>query len=238
MTKKKLDQFRGKLTPAKIAAGMTAACANAHRLAKAARLLLENGHYALSASIAAISIEEAGKPTILRALAMATSEQQLSQCWRDFRTHTRKNLMWLLPQLVSQGARKLDDFRPLFEDDAEHPFLLDQVKQIGFYTDCLGKAHWSIPSDVIDKSLATMMVSIAEILGKEKSHSETEVQLWIKHMAHVQKRPKELVEHALAQWYKDMQAHGLLPEGKNEMEDFILTGLHKRNPGSPEQGDG
>ncbi|MBN1085452.1 AbiV family abortive infection protein [Erwinia aphidicola] len=36
----------------------------------------------------------------------------------------------------------------------EHPFALDQLKQISFYTDCLGKAHWSIPDNVIDRDTA------------------------------------------------------------------------------------
>lgn len=230
MIKKKLDQYSGKLTPAQIAAGMNAACANAKRLATAAALLLKNEQYALAASAAAISIEEAGKPAILRALALATSEQEVHKCWRDYRTHTKKNPMWLSLQLLLKGARKLDDFKELFHDDAEHPFLLDQIKQIGLYSDCLGKAHWSIPAEVIDKSLATMLVSTANILGQEKEHTETEIQLWIRHMAPVQRRPKEHAEHALALWYKDMQKHGLMPDGRNEMEDFIMSGLKKNEP--------
>ena len=49
---------------------------------------------------------------------------------------------------------KLDDFRSIFDDASDHPFLLDQLKQLGFYTDCLGQAHWAIPANSIDEKLA------------------------------------------------------------------------------------
>ena len=42
----------------------------------------------------------------------------------------------------------------LVSGDSDHPYVLDQLKQIAFYTDCLGDAHWSIPDEVIDESPA------------------------------------------------------------------------------------
>ena len=91
--------------------------------------------------------------TVLRELALASDEKALADCWRSYRSHTKKNIMWLLPQLVAEGARKLDDFRSLFDENSDHPYILDLVKQIGFYTDCLGNAHWSIPEEVIDEGI-------------------------------------------------------------------------------------
>jgi hypothetical protein len=44
-----------------------------------------------------------------------------------------------------KGARKLDDFASLVVDDAQRAALLDQVKQIALYTDCLGNRNWSNP---------------------------------------------------------------------------------------------
>ncbi|WP_152551782.1 AbiV family abortive infection protein [Ralstonia pseudosolanacearum] len=56
-----------------------------------------------------------------------------------YRSHTKKNVAWiLLEQTNRTGMIKLDDLRPLFEPDAEHPYILDQLKQIAFYTDSLG----------------------------------------------------------------------------------------------------
>ena len=74
----------------------------------------------------------------------------------------------------------MDDFEPLFEEDAEHPCILDQVKQIGFYTDCSGNAHWFIPEETIDKNLASSLVSIARLFAPDKIYTETEIELWIK----------------------------------------------------------
>ena len=40
-----------------------------------------------------------------------------------------------------KGARRLDQFAPLFDKAADHPHLIDRVKQIAPYSDCLGDAH-------------------------------------------------------------------------------------------------
>lgn len=229
MPKKKLNQYKGMLTPAQIAAGMNAANGNARKLVKAASMLLENGEYPLAASLATLSIEESGKLPILRSLAVARTKEEVNQCWKEYRSHTKKNVMWLLPQLVSNGARRLDDFKILFEEDAKHTFLLDQVKQLGFYTDCLGKTHWSVPVDVIDKELATLIVNVARLFARDREIKQTEVELWVKHIGPVWKGPKELMEHALVQWYKEMQEMRLAKEGENEMKKFILYGIGSKD---------
>lgn len=196
---RKLEQYKGPLSASQIADGMNGAIANARRLADAASLLLDNGHYPLAASTAVLSIEESGKLSILRSLAVARSKEDLTQYWRQYRSHTKKNVMWILPQIFIQGASRLDDFKPLFEEDAQHPFLLDQIKQLGFYTDCLGKSHWSLPTEVIDEQLATSIIKIAQILSQEKQITEIEIELWVKHIGPVWKGPKKLMEMALVQ---------------------------------------
>ena len=145
MPKKRLEQYKGSLDSGQIAEGMNAALKNASRLADAASLLLKHGDYALAASLSTLSIEESGKLPILRALAVACDDKEIVDCWRQYRSHTKKNVMWPFFDLFARGARCLNDFTSLFDKDGEHPFLLDQVKQIGFYSDCLGKAHWSVP---------------------------------------------------------------------------------------------
>ena len=72
--KKKLDAFRGLLEPAQVAEGINVANANAVRLAEDATTLLAAGSYSTAASIAILAIEEAGKVSILRSLALARSE--------------------------------------------------------------------------------------------------------------------------------------------------------------------
>jgi AbiV family abortive infection protein len=225
MKKKKLDSYKGKLASAQIAEGINAAIQNAKRLAEDAELLFNAERLPSAASLAILSIEESGKISILRALALARNNEDIADAWRDYRSHTKKNVSWLLPQLAAEGARKLDDFKPLFEESSEHPFILDQLKQLGFYTDCLGKVHWSVPEEVIDQPLAKLLVGIATIFAKDNQITTTEIDLWIKHIGPVWKRDPSWMKQALCNWYQEMQEKGLTPAGENRMEAFVKQGL-------------
>jgi len=227
VAKKKLDSYKGKLSAHQAAAGINAAIQNAKRLAEDASLLFEAGRFPSAASLAILSIEESGKVSILRSLALAKTREEIADAWREYRSHTKKNASWLLPQLAEQGARKLDDFRPLFEEYSDHPYILDQLKQIAFYTDCLGGAHWSMPQEVIDGSLANMLIQVARTLAKDKQVSENEIELWIKHIGPVWKRDPSWMKKALCNWYREMQDAGLAPAGENEMEKLIKSGLSR-----------
>jgi len=204
---------------------MNAAATNARRILEDAERLLAAGRFPTVVSLAALSIEEAGKVSILRELALAKTDAEAAESWKRYRSHTRKNTAWLLPQLAAAGARKLDEFSSLFDESAEHPFLLDQLKQLGFYTDCLGNAHWAVPSDVIDEGLARRFLGIAKILDDKKEHTEREVALWVEHMGPVWKKDMAWMKQALINWYSAMQAEGLAARGPNDMERFIRAGL-------------
>jgi len=221
MAKRTLNQYKGQLSASLIAAGMNAAVRNAKRLSEDAALLLEKERYPSAASLAILSIEESGKLSILRELALARDEKELKEAWRSYRSHTKKNIAWILPDLVKAGARKLEDFRPIVEDDAEHPYILDHVKQISFYTDCLGDAHWSIPEEIVENCLAKMLVDIAKISASNKEVTEKEIELWIKHLGPVWKKNMAWMQHALENWYDEMQESGLAAEGPNAMREFI-----------------
>ena len=225
MTKTKLDQFKGRRTPAQITAGINAASQNAKRLCEDALLLLNEKRYPSAASLAILSIEESGKISILRGLALAKNDKAVLSAWQAYRSHTKKNVSWLLPQLAASGARRLDDFSPLFDKESEHPSLLDQIKQLGFYTDCLAKAHWAVPVEVIDESTSKMLVAIARIFAKERETTVKEIELWIKHLGPVWVTNAAWMKKALTNWYQEMQQLGLAPEGKNSMEEFIQQGL-------------
>jgi AbiV family abortive infection protein len=225
MIKKKLDSYKGRLSANQIAAGINAALQNAKRLSEDAQLLFRAGRFPSAASLAILSIEESGKVSILRSLSLAKTSDDLNDAWRDYRSHTKKNATWLLPQLAGQGARKLDDFKALFDEASDHPYVLDQLKQIAFYTDCLGKTHWSIPQDVVDKSIAKMLIQVASIFATDKQITKTEIELWIKHIGPVWKRAPSWMNQALCNWYREMQDVGLAAPGKNEMEKFIKRGL-------------
>lgn len=232
--KKKLDAYKGRLTPAKISEGMNAACRNANRLVDDAFLLLGARRFPSALALAILAIEEAGKLPILTRLAIARSDAEYAEIWKEYRSHTSKNRMWTFPSLVAAGARALEDFRPLFSPGAEHPYKLDQLKQIAFYTDCLGNAHWSNPEEVIDESLAQSIAQTAKILAGSPTHTEKEITLWIEYMAPAfASNDLELMKHAFTSWYQAMETNGLMPSGAGPgLESFIRgpQGLNRRLP--------
>lgn len=229
---KRLNQYRGVLTCAQIAAGMNAARQNALTLVEDAKLLFNHRPYPRATALAILSIEESGKLAVLRELALARNAEEMREAWRRYRTHTEKNRMWTLVDDALGGASKLEDFRKMFAPDSHHPHVLDQLKQLCFYTDCLGKAHWSIPQEVIEETLATMLVRLAEILAGSRETAAEEIELWIQHMQPTWRCSSEQMQEALVSWDKAMRARGLLPDDHPEMETFIREGLqklHKRN---------
>lgn len=219
-----LTQYRGPLSTEQVATGMNAARANARRLAQDARLLLCNGRWPTAASVAALSIEESGKVVILRRFLTANAEE-VKGLWREYRSHTKKNLNWIFPELVAKGARRLEDFRPVVDVDSDHPEVLDATKQLGFYSDCLGSAHWSSPSEVINEKLAQSLVMAAEILSPDRHIEVRELELWIENMGPVWNKGDEEMKNALANWYAAMQKEGLAPAGRNGMREFVKDGL-------------
>jgi AbiV family abortive infection protein len=225
MAAKKLDQYTETHEAAQVAAGMNAALRNARRLADDATLLLDNKRHCSATALAILSIEESGKLSILRMLASADSADQAKRIWREYRSHTKKNVMWAFLDLFMQGARRFDHFAPLFDQAAKHPHLIDQVKQLAPYSDCLGEGHWSEPHDVIDEPLARSMVLMASLLSKGKEVSSREIELWVKHVGPHLHGNREAAERGLEMWYGEMERRGLAPEGRNAMAQFVNDGV-------------
>ena len=222
MSKGKSAQYRGKLEPSQIAEGMNAARRNARRLADDARLLIESGRFPTAASLAALSIEESGKISVLRQLAGAPHDEARRRAWKDYRTHRSKNAAWILPSLVVNGARDLDSLRLSTDASAEHTANLDKVKQIGLYTDCWSNAHWSEPDNAIDEALARSLVGIADLLAREETTTAKEIELWACCMRPVYGAPLEDMKAALLDWFNVMEELGLRTEGTISAEAFVL----------------
>jgi AbiV family abortive infection protein len=220
---KKLDTYRGKLSPAQIAEGMNAAVQNARLLMGDAKLLLEHKRFPTAMSLAILAIEEDGKTALLRYLAISSSDEEVKDAWKSYRSHTQKNIAWILPDLARRGARKIEDMLALVDKNSDHPPMLDQAKQLGFYTDCLGDAHWSIPAEVVSEELAKAIVETADVLvsARKTQYTTKEVELWIQHMGPALRKGMPGAKQALVDWYVAMQAHGLEPEGENKMEPFV-----------------
>ena len=222
MPREKLSQYRGTLTPAQIAEGMNAAIRNARRLADDARTLFDLRRYPTAASIAVLSIEESGKVSILRRFAMARDLPNCRRIWQDYRNHRSKNVAWILPDLVAAGARDLDSLQLAAQADAEHTALLNNVKQIGFYSDCLGNFHWSEPAKVIDKRPAQLVVKIADLFATRDTVTPEAMELWIAHLGPAYRAPLETMKAALLNWYRAMNEAGLLNEDDMIVREFVM----------------
>ena len=221
--KSKLSQYTGELEPPQVAHGMNAADRNARRLAEDAKLLLEADRFPTATALAVLSIEESGKIPILRQLVSAPNTER-KRIWREYRSHQKKNVMWILPILVASGARDLDSLAPAADVSGEHTALIDQLKQISLYTDCLGNAHWSEPENAIDGELARLLVSTAELLARSSSTTAEEIELWKKHMAPVYGAPLDVQKAALVNWFSALKENGLRDEddAPPSAEEFFL----------------
>jgi AbiV family abortive infection protein len=223
--KKKLDAYVGKLNARQVADGINAAAKNAKRLLEDALTLYEKERYPSARSLAILSIEESGKISILRGLILEKEQKDVFEAWKSYRSHTKKNAMWILLDPFKSGARKLSDFQMAVEPDSEHTFLLDQLKQVGFYSDCLGKAHWSIPDEVVQKETVDGILLVAKVLSEKEEVTTREMELWVDHLGPIWKKSKEQMEAGVVNWYAAMQAEGLKESGKNEMAEFIIDGI-------------
>ncbi len=230
MKERVLSPYWGKLPPDKIAEGMNIARRNASRLASDARTMFEARHYETAAALAILAIEESGKVSILRELALATDDREAKDSWKRLRSHTAKNAMWIFPELVGRGARRLDEFAGVFDPSSDHTEVLDKLKQVAIYSDCYGKARWHEPAGTMTEGLAGHLVKTAELFASGRDITPHEIELWIEHMGPVRRRSPGWQRKALANWRAQLQAEGLEKEGEITMANFIW--------GSEESSDG
>lgn len=225
-----LKAYKGPLTNEQVVQGINAANQNARRLLEDASLLFEHKRFSTAASLAALSIEEAGKAPILRRLVLAQSNRELRKCWREYRSHTQKNLNWIIPSIASHGLWHLDDLKPAFDPSSEHPHLLNQLKQAGLYTDCYGNCTWSVPSEEIDEQLAHTLIKTARALVRFREVTLKEIEIWTKHMSPVWKKSAEDIERGLIDWYREMYSEKLVTGNEDDMERFIYKSNSTHSP--------
>lgn len=229
----RLDQYSGPLTLAQVAAGINAARKNAARLVYDAKILADAERYASALALSILSIEESGKVSILRELSYAQDPKALKSAWRRYRSHRSKNAHWLATDLIRKGARQMSDFAPLFDDRSDHTEILDQLKQIALYTDCLGKSHWAIPEDVVDKDLTLSLIQTAAVFAKGKETSVEEVELWVEIMGPVLRGPSPIswIKTAFQRWYEEAVRRGFI-DPKDEVHRQFVYGESRTDKGS------
>lgn len=215
---KLLPQYRGALSAFDIVHGMNLAIGNARRLHSDAKLMLQSERFASAVALASLSIEESGKLLILRNIAIS-DEKNLPEHWREYRSHTKKNAMWIFGSLAANGARKITDFSRMFDDNSDHPDVLDTYKQLALYTDCLGTGKWVTPLKAINPETAAHLVNHAGQMVRDRDVTLREIELWQHYIKPGMNTAQMQV--AVLMWHKAMVQEGLSDMGEDELQDFI-----------------
>ena len=220
-----IKQYSGRLTVTQIAAGMNHCRDSAKRLLNAARTLYKAGDYATTVSLAVLAIEEDGKLPILRRMVTAVDEEDVRQCWKEFRSHCLKNGQANFPSCVKSTAR-LDDFRCTVEK-TEANQKLDDLKQVGLYVDCFGNADWMSPSEEITDEVAATMVLIASIAicGSDKKTTVRELELWKETVGACPYGTLSEMRKQLVLWRHRMEEEGL-DRADPGFEKFVRGGVN------------
>jgi AbiV family abortive infection protein len=211
-------QYNQKLNLKKAAEGIQIAIENSKSLLADANLLFDNERYERATALAILAIEENGKSRIIREILLEDEQKKMKAKWKEFRQHTQKNNTWIVPDLLSKGARHISEMQHLFEDESPHRQELDNLKQLAFYTEAFSKCEWSNPKDVINKETAQRMISIAEFSIKYQNIfvSEEELVIWYRHMKPVWNGNAKVVITALINCIKEAEDCGFIAKGYTE----------------------
>lgn len=217
--KSQLQPYGGPLTAAEITNGIAAAQANARRLLEDAKLLAKANRYPSATALAILAMEERGKVAILKRLALVSDPAGVRATWKEYRSHRAKNAGWIIPQLIKNGARTMKTVGAALDVSGEHTSLLDGVKQVSFYTDCLGNRHWSVPEAVIDGDLARSMIATAEMMWGAGPVTLREIELWAKIVGPHYCRPG--MADAVLRYQAAMNVEGLSDTSVENLRAFM-----------------
>lgn len=215
-------QFTQKISLDKAAEISEGAIKNAKSLLEDAKLLFENDKYPRAISLAILSIEESGKPSIIRNIILEDDPKEISNLWKSYRRHQDKNSMWIVPELLLNGARTLENLRQIVDPKSDHPQTLDNLKQLCFYSDVFTKGKLSLPEKVANKDVAQSFITIAETSIKETLNSIDALEIWIKHLKPVWKTEMSIMKTALLNCYIELEEKNLIESGMaNKMKEFL-----------------
>ena len=196
---------------------MNASLRNARRLYEDASLLYENERYPSSLGLSCLSIEEAGKTTVLRGLICISDPAEIKKVWREFRSHEAKAAHWIVPNIILRGGQHLPDFLDMLDKTSDHREQLSALKEISFYVDCYGKGNWSKPENVTDASLTKKFLVFAETLSRSENEITTrEIELWYEYMAENQGSFEQFLR-----WHWAMVEEGLTDISLEEAVRFV-----------------
>ena len=106
---------------------------------------------------------------------------------------------------------------------SDHPYILDNLKQLCLYTDCVNNSKWTSPAAVEMLELTSYLLSMAKALIKEEDVTEKELQLWRHHVIPTKHATFEDSKRAIANWYADMRANGLSTASEEDVDAFLRS---------------
>lgn len=218
-------QYNQKLTLKKASEGIQVAIENSKSLLSDANLLYDNERYERATAIAVLAIEENGKGKIIREILLEDEQKKLRAKWQEYRQHTKKNITWIVPELISKGVKHLSEMQQIFDDKSPHRQELDNLKQIAFYTEAFSKCEWSNPKNVVNKEIAEHIISIATYSIKYQNIfvSEKELEIWYKHMKPVWGETGNAMKMAIINCFKEAEDLGYITKGYTEFAiKFII----------------
>jgi len=160
---------------------------------------------------------------ILRRMVTAVDDEEVHQCWKEFRSHCWKNGQANFPSCIKSSVR-LDDFRCTVEKGKENQ-KLDDLKQVGLYVDCVGDADWMSPSETITGEVAAAMVLIASIVCESnKETTVRELELWKETVGACPHGTLAEMKGQLVLWRHRMEEEGL-EQVDPGFEKFVRDGV-------------
>lgn len=227
MAKLKEIQYSGPLSADKVAEGVLAAFKNAQELYEEAEILFKEGRFARAASLAVLSIEEVGKVFLLPLLLTTNKKHQLKLIWKGYRNHKHKNNHVHL-QMTKGAPRPLTRHTVAPAESIDKwSDGLDDLKQVGFYTDCTTTKDWGLPSGAIKEAHAAQVMKLAlnsltKYRGLDSFGSVPFLQIWGKHMSGMMDMTDEQKHAAFLVVFEEAERAALFePGSKAAMEAFL-----------------
>ena len=234
--------YEGALTPAEAVEGMAAAMRNCRRLAADASILLAAGSWPTATSLAILAVEEAGKVVVLRRLSTTTNCAELKVGWKGYNWHQHKIGGSLGLNTAHGPMTDLAVLQTAMDERTASAVRVDQLKQSGFYSDCLPDAQdrpgWKEPSSCINEEVARLWVKAANEQAAKPDVMLREIELLVEHSGPVTGIPN--IGFDRLAWLQAMKAEGLLKKSVVELQiehaDIMLgKGWRNGTPGFEEK---
>jgi len=112
-----------------------------------------------------------------------------------------------------QGVQADSLYSTLFDPASDHPAVLDALKQVAIYTDCLSKRHWSKPWEVVSRDLAASIVQVAKLFVRDEQYSVEQLDLWVQYIGPARKQGSALaIRNAFFAWEQEVIRRGWLKD--------------------------